>query len=290
MRKYRSDELIERDATIHIFESTGVTGGAIHDHDFIEIIYIKSGNATEYVNNDRYEVKKGDLIFINYGSTHRFVATEGFVYINICFQPELLDSGIITPENAFGVLQLTAFDELRQASEGGMISFDEREQPEIEDLLAHMLSEYQGRCVSWQAVLKSYMNILIIHMLRKTAIGGITADEPDIWVEISSYIDEHLGEDLTLSALAKKCFYNPSYFSRVFKEKYRMTLTEYVSRRKLESALTMARESSLSVSQIAERVGFSTTGALYRASLRLTGVSFSELRAQNEPTKYKMTK
>ena len=278
MKNFRSNDLIAPDATIHMFESTDYMGGGRHDHDFIEIVYIKSGRAEEYVNDDRYEVSRGDLIFINYGSTHRFVANKDFSYVNICFKPEVLNSGILTPENAFDLLQLTAFDEIRRESDGGMISFAGAEREEIEQLLHAMLNEYERKDVDWQAVLKSYMNVLFVRMLRKTAFGGTGADEPDVWRDLSAYIDENLGADLTLTALAGKCFYNPSYFSRVFKERFGMPLTEYVTRRKLDHAIKLMQESRLSVTKIAEQVGFSSTGALYRACLRFKGVRFSDLR------------
>jgi len=276
MRQYKSDDLIEREATIHIFESNGEVCPQ-HDHDFIEIVYVKSGSATEFVNDDRYEVGRGDLIFINYGSTHRFLAHGGLSYVNICFKPESLEGGLITPENAFGVLQLTAFDEIRREGAGGMISFDVEEQPEIERLLTTMLREYRGRASGWQIALKSYMNVLFVHMLRKTTIGAIGEEGTSLWEDLQEYIDEHLGSELSLSNLAHKCFYNPSYFSRVFKERFGMPLTEYISRRKLDCAIRLRRAGKLSMAQIAERAGFSSTSALYRASLRLTGKRFSEL-------------
>ena len=51
---------------------------------------------------------------------------------------------------------------------------------------------------------------------KVVATGGFArlfADE-----ELFDYIDQNLGSDLTLSTLAGKCFYNPSYFSRAFKK------------------------------------------------------------------------
>ena len=194
------------------------------------------------------------------------------------FKPDVLDNGIITPEHAFDVLQLTAFDELRRESDGGRISFESTEREEIETLLASMLTEYERKERDWQAVLKSYMNVLFVRMLRKTACTGVETDESQVWRDLSAYIDEHLGGNLTLTALAGKCFYNPSYFSRAFKERFGMPLTEYVTRRKLDHAIKLTREGSLSVTRIAEQVGFSSTGALYRACLRFKGIRFSDLR------------
>ena len=67
MREFRSDELIDREATIHIFRNASDTPEEPHTHDFIEIVYILRGSATQTVNSESYEARHGDLIFINYG-------------------------------------------------------------------------------------------------------------------------------------------------------------------------------------------------------------------------------
>lgn len=282
MKIYRSEALIRDGNSLHIFYMPEMQEAEEHTHDFIEIVYVRSGSAMEYVNTETYPVSRGDLIFINYGSTHRFCPQENFSYINICFNPETLGRGIITPENAFAVLQLTAFDEFRRESDSGMVSFGLGEREEIEAILSAMLREYAAREESWRTVLESYMNILMVRILRKINGQQAAGDAPEdsMWRELSDYIDENLGEGLTLSALAGKCFYNPSYFSRAFKEKFGMPLTEYINRRKVALAARLAADERLSVEEIAARVGFSSKSSLYRAFDKVTGVSFSAYRRQ----------
>jgi AraC-like DNA-binding protein len=216
-------------------------------------------------------------VFINYGGTHRFVAPQGFEYINICFHPEALDGQMITTDNAFGLLQLAAFDELRRENDGGMISFRGAEREEIERLLFLMQEEYRRRDAEWQTAMKSYMNVLFVRMLRKTASVGGDDEREDLWEDLLRYIEENLGEDLSLVSLAQRCFYNPSYFSRAFKDRFHMPLTEYVARRKLAHAVELVKDKGVTVTQAAVSSGFSSSGSLYRTALRWTGKRFSDL-------------
>lgn len=284
MLVYRSENLIDEATTLHIFTCCCNKDEETHSHDFTEIIYITGGSAAEYVNTEVYEVKRGDLIFINCGSTHRFHPHREFSYINICFNPETLGRNIITPENAFAVLQLTAFDEIRRESGGeGMISFGAAERAEVEGLLSAMLREYTERGVSWRTALESYMNILIVRILRKLSAPAETGKKESgdtVWRELCDYIDSNIGGELTLSALAGRCFYNPSYFSRIFKEKFNMPLTEYINRKKTEYAIKLSEDSSLSVESIARAAGFSSKSSFYRIFLKVTGTSFADFRRQ----------
>ncbi len=283
MLVYKSEELLDEETNMHIFSSSCQKDEEIHSHDFLEIIYITGGSAAEYVSTEVYEVRRGDLIFINYGSTHRFHPHKDFSYINICFDPETLGRRIITPENAFAVLQLTAFDEIRREGDGGMVSFGAGERAEVEGLLNSMLREYSERGASWKTVLESYMNILMVRILRKLSSSGEAAkkgSDDGVWRELCDYIDSNIGAELTLSSLAGRCFYNPSYFSRIFKEKFSMSLTEYINRKKIDNAIKLAEDPRLSVENIAERAGFSSKSSLYRVFLKVTGTSFSDFRKQ----------
>ena len=276
---YRAEKWIKKGESLHIFSMPTDRIMEEHTHDFIEIVYVRSGRAVEHIDSEVYEVGRGDLIFINYGCTHKFVPIEDFSYTNICFRPEVLGDGIITPENAFALLQLTAFDELRRDSDSGVVHFGAAEREELERLLLAMQEEYNGKAISRRIMLESYLNVLFVKILRKIAAGESTqAADGKVWRELSDYIDQNLGGELTLSALAGKCFYNPSYFSRAFKEKFGMPLTEYINRRKIEAAVALAADRSLSVEEIAARAGYSSKNALYRAFLKIKGVPFSEFR------------
>ena len=279
LKVYRSDEWITSDCNFHIFFSDTRIGIEPHTHDFIEIVYVMSGNAVEKVNDGEYEVRRGDLIFINYQSTHTFIPNDDFSYINICFKPETVDS-LITPENAFALLQLTAFDELRKENNDGMVSFFGNERDEVETLLQSMLSEYRSKHSFRRTVLESYMNILLVKILRKTAAEPHSAERSGTWQDIADYIDRNLGEELTLSALAQKCFYNPSYFSRVFKEHFGTSLTEYINKRRMDRAKKLLCEGKLSVEEIAYRVGYPSKSSFYRVFTRLTGTTPAEYKKQ----------
>ena len=279
MYVYSGKNWIKAGNSIGIFASKGGTVEGEHKHDFIEIVYITFGSASQFVDGERFEVKRGDMLFINYGCVHSFVSgDDNFSYINICFSPEVVENVIITKENAFALLSLTAFDEMRKDSGGGMISFHGEERKEIENILAYMLSEYKSESSSYSTVLECYMNILMAKMLRKVESQLTVEAENDVWGALTEYIDDNLTSELTLGALAKKSFYNPSYFSRAFKQKFGVSLTEYVGRKRIEYAVKLLRETELSVDEIVAKSGYSERSTFYHAFSKYTGKSPSDYR------------
>ena len=289
MKIFRTEDYVPRDNTIGIFRGRGTVDQEEHSHEFIEIVYAIAGEAVQYVDGVEYCVSRGDTVFINYGAHHAFTANDAFEYINICFSPSLLVQSVITKENALALLSLTAFDEMRKEGGGGVISFSGEERREIESILLAMLRERAAGLPFSVRVLENYMNVLITKMLRKTAMGAELDAKDGIWEDMSDYIIENLDSELTLSALAKKCFYNPSYFSRAFRRRFGVSLTEYVAKRRIESAIALLGEAELTVEEIRERVGFSDRSAFYHAFAKYTGATPSEYRSRSVEKQSKPT-
>lgn len=278
IRIYKTDEIIGKGNVLRAYEESRTEEISLHTHEFIEIVYVRSGKALETVDGNQYSVRPGDMLFINYGSTHAFVPDGEYSYVNICFSPETIGNSIITRQNAFALLCLTAFDDMRCEAEGGKISFFGREKKDVDMLIDAMLREYKEKETSWERVMESYLNVLITKMLRKTELS-VDADEPDrMWLELTEYIDGNPNADLSLPTLAKKCFYNPAYFSRVFKEKFGVSLVEYVNSKRVENAIRLLCDTDLAVDEIFTRVGFSDRSNFYRVFSKVTGSTPSDVR------------
>ena len=283
MKIYRPDEFIKEGTRIHVFTNNGrLRPEVTHVHDFIELVYFTHGRSRQNVDDRIYDVKHGDMIFINYGSTHSFTAEEPFGYYNICFSPEVVANSIISKENAFSLLSLTAFNELSSGTEEAKISFSGNERVEIENILSAMYRECQSKHTAWGSVLESYLNIIITKMLRKTEAGMGSEEFGSTWNELSEYIDANLEGDLTLEVLAQKCFYNPSYFSRVFKEKFGMSFVEYVNRKRLERAVELLIKTNLPIDEISTRVGYTSRSHFYHAFSKYIGGLPSNYRSDEK--------
>lgn len=278
MKIYRSANKIPEGHSVGLFKSTSRKPQiSPHKHEFIEIIYVISGTATEYIDSVAYDVRRGDMLFINYNSVHALSADEGYSFFNICFLPETMASEIMTPKNAVAMLALTAFDEMRDGKNGGKLHFSHDERPELENILNAMMKEQNEGLPSSAQVVENYMHILITKMLRKTEIGE-GEDTDDVWEKIEEYISDNPNGDLSLVALAKKSFYNPSYFSRVFKQRFGTSLTEYVRTIRVNRVATLLRNTDRSIEQCCAESGFTDRTAFYHAFSKQTGMTPAEYR------------
>ena len=282
MKVYKVENYIQGELSLHMFAEE-VTNHTIppHTHEFTEIIYVTGGECIQRINKTSYTARRGDMFFINRGSTHSFSPNNSFTYYNICFSPETVVKRVIDRQNAFDLLSLSALEEIQ--SEGapmGRFSFEGDERLWIEYLLRDMHSEYVADRSERNAILESYMTILIAKILRKAHLSTSAEREEfsGVWRALSEFIDENLNQKLTLEDLAQKCFYNPSYFSRTFKQKFGMSPVEYITKERANMAATLLSNPSLSMEEISERCGFGDKSSLYRAFEKHYGCSPSEYR------------
>lgn len=279
MLNYKSDKYIKDNLSIGIFlDETSRTIGA-HTHEFVEIVYVVSGEATEKINDVSYTLHRGDMLFINYGSTHTREAANDYSYYNLCFAPEILGNKIINKDNAFYLLSLSAFEDITSETFEGKIHFSGEERRIIETVLDDIYYEHSKNLPERAAVIESYMTVLITKIIRKMRPTK-TADEDasGMWSSLLEYIDKNFNKKLTLSDLAKRCFYNPSYFSRTFKEKFNISLTDYIGRERAKAAAELLIRTTKSIDEIAEECGYGEKTGLYRAFDKFYGCTPAEYR------------
>jgi len=87
------------------------------------------------------------------------------------------------------------------------------------------------------------------------------------------YIEQHLGEDLSLEAMAAEVNLSPIYLARAFRSTVGEPPHQYVVRRRVEHARRLLAGTALSITEIALAVGFSSQSHLSNWFRRLVGVS-----------------
>ena len=71
------------------------------------------------------------------------------------------------------------------------------------------------------------------------------------------YIDKNYSEPITLSSLAAKCYFNPSYISREFKKFSGKGFKEYLTEKRITEAAKFLVETDMSIEEILQKICFS---------------------------------
>jgi AraC family transcriptional regulator len=112
--------------------------------------------------------------------------------------------------------------------------------------------------------------------VRSPALRGLS---PSGVLQARSYIEENLGEDLSLQTIADVAGMSRSALKVAFRRATGMPLHQYVIRQRVNRATLLLQEGKLPISQIALEVGFAHQSHMAQHVKRLLGVLPRELLA-----------
>ena len=235
-----------------------------HTHNHMELFFIVGGKGQFLINDQLYPVDVNNLVIINPNILHTEVSlnAQPLEYIVLGFEGIALAN--------------------EDSSNGQFNILDHYESVEISGCLRNILREMEQKNPGYEDVCQAYMEILIIRLMRTTALAVPT--EPQTFssnrqcAAVRRYIDLHFKEALTLEQLAEEGHMNKYYLSHAFKREYGVSPINYMISRRIEESKYLLAETDLSMSQISQLLGFSSLSYFSQVFRRTLGSSPMEYR------------
>lgn len=235
-----------------------------HTHNHLELFYIIGGQGQFLIDDQLYPVNANNLVVINPNVTHTEVSlnAQPLEYIVLGIEGIELKTG----ENVNGQYSI----------------LDYFESVEISGCLRNILWEMEQKNTGYEDICQAYMEILIIRLMRNTDLA-IPA-EPQVTTtnrqcaNIRRYIDVHFKEPLTLEQLAEEGHMNKYYLSHAFKREYGISPINYMISKRIDESKYLLAETDLSMSQIAQLLGFSSLSYFSQVFRKTQAVSPMEYR------------
>ena len=240
----------------------------VHD-DRLEILFLSEGEATHIIGNHTCKVKAGDLITYNAGVPH-----EEFI-------------GATADLSAYAII-ITG---LRMKNLPPNTLFGEDQHPIIRTgpqmaLIHSLVDQMNGKLASGRPSSIFYANSMAVTLLCYIldSLDGspvkIREIETTNGLRIKAYLDSHFKDTVTLQALSRELYLNPSYISHVFKNYSGYSPMQYVTRRRIGEAQSLLIHTDLQLSEIALSVGYANSSMFSRAFKQLVGITPHQYRTE----------
>lgn len=281
MLAYKKELLIEKEENIFVQRWSETDDVPEHIHDFFEIVYIISGSSTHWIDGVKYEVTKGDLIFINKDQTHSFTVNGSTDRVNILLNPELISNELIGTDNIIFLFRHLTESELKNVVPPSTqkVSFRGADCEQADFLITMLLSEFESKNTGYRDVLKSLIQILFLKILRYLCNPNKACPTDREFLEdIMNYIDHNLDKKVSIAELAAKSFYTPAYFGTLLKKYCKKPFSAYLRERRMEKSALLLKTTNEHITDIMHRVGYSQTKEFYKHFKSTYGVPPSEYR------------
>lgn len=92
-------------------------------------------------------------------------------------------------------------------------------------------------------------------------------------LKIKEYLETHYSEKITLDSLSSKFFINKFYLTRIFKEKFGLSITSYLLQIRITHAKILLRFTDLSIEKISHECGMNDANYFSRVFKKIEGTT-----------------
>jgi len=244
---------------------------------FCRLYYITKGSAKVYHNTMEFDLKPGYLYLIPSYTYSGYKCDHYHEQYYISFLEEI--------KNGVSIFSLTSFLYEVKASDIDLQYFKRLleinvnrayvdDDPKVYDNRPTLLGFKQKNEELSAANFLETNGILLVLLSRFIKDQQDISAKNETYHNLSfatSYINENLHKDLSVSELASHCNLTVDYFSRIFKEKFGMRPNLYMQSKRVERAQLLLLTTNDSLKQIAEKVGLENTSYFSRVFKKHVG-------------------
>ena len=257
-------------AELAVAVGSEITG---HTQNCDEITYVVSGKATVWSGDHVFQMSEGQIHYIKAGNYHRIVADrdENFRYCCIGFLPRA------------DYKEIGGFLEAVSDRPDFLIE----DEGNIKTLFPLLIDEFHIRDAESNAMIHFYFCQMLIQMYRilcgksREKLSRLNTSDSNLAVyRTLKYIDQYYTHLTQVRQIAQELSYSEYYLCHIFREKMDMTVKDYLLKKKIMTAAELLETSSMSVSEIAEHLHFSSLHAFGLVFKRYMDVSPSQYRSR----------
>lgn len=261
----------------------------LHGHEFVELIYVESGQATHLFQDISYEVRAGDIFIINPGEVHGYAIQDGqqIIVTNCLFDPGFIPTSLLRELRLSDALDFFYVQPFLNKEARFHHKLNLR--GSIEDVVRSGLKELHQELLQarpgYQAVVQLRMTELFILLSRycteEQRTKGGSASSELLVQRMCGYVERHYDQRITLSTLSELFHIGVRQLNRLFHRHKGSTVIEYVHRVRVEKAKRLLVDTDEKMNVVSEMVGYEDVAFFSKLFARVTGTTPGKYREQH---------
>jgi len=259
-----------------------------HRHAFVQLIYVAKGSCKHVLNNNEFEIFKGDIFIMPPYVPHYFIETGEVKIYEFEFTPEFINEKFsegVDNKSFMDFAYLEPFLVIENKIKPRLNLYG-MAQREVEDILNLILLEYEDKKDNYKLMIKALtLNLLIAvsreynYTINKNDDNYLFEKHKDSLLRAIDYIKENYYMNICLDDAVRVSLLSKSYFGFLFKHLTHKTFTEYVNNLRINRAIELLKErADLKIIDICFEVGYNNVNHFNRIFRNQVGVTPMQVR------------
>lgn len=248
-----------------------------HWHEEAEFTMITKGCCLYQIDLTDYEAEVGDLLFIPPLLLHSISLPDTPKSSCLTDTPEIISETYVFHMNFLGgnstdicsTRYLTPLTN-QEYSIPYLIKPAHPAYASLRNIFEQISSLYSEVVIGYELALKALFLQAVFLLLQYSERNrsSDTGTPSDKLKQVLDYIELHYAETITVSELAKLCFFSDYHFMRFFKKHMNMTCVEYINNLRLEKSVELFEQGNSSILDVSLSTGFHNLSYFHRAFKR----------------------
>ncbi len=281
-------KLLERGHLIELRPHTRFAHFPKHRHNYVELVYMCCGSTTHIINDtEKIVLGEGDLLFLSQSASQEILpASREDIAVNFIILPEFFDRSLSMIERD-NVLRSFLVSTLSSGNpQIPYLHFRTKDILPIQNLMENMLWTLIDKKPGTNTINQITMGLILMNLslFADTSLrSGAGNYEQDLIFRILKYIETHYKTG-TLADISAQLRLPTYCVSRLLKKYTSHNFKELLQQQKLQQAVYLLSQTTLSVDGIIEAVGYSNSSFFYRIFREKYGCSPKEYRVTHPLT------
>lgn len=271
-----SRKILEAGKLIQVRPHTRFVHFPRHTHNYVEMIYMCSGQTTHMIDGTRLTLHTGELLLLNQHASQEILpAGREDIAVNFIILPEFFDQTLTMLGSEPGLLRDFVVGCLQSLnSPVSFLHFKVADVLPVQNLVENLVWTITHGVQNKRLMNQVTMGLLFLQLLNHMdkLETSDNSYEQEILMNVFQYIEEHY-RDGSLTALANQLNCEFTWLSKTVKRLTGSTYTDLVQKKRLNQACFLLRSTALSVTDISMAVGYDNFSYFHRIFKKELGIS-----------------
>ncbi len=262
----------------------------LHNHDYIEIVYVASGFCEHHLEETHFTMNEGDVCVVAPNAFHTLVClNDESCILNIMVSKKYFDKNFLAILSGRKLISDFFKQVLYQRISSPYILFPTGDDAWLHELARRLLTEELQQMPSYEYALNRLTSVFLLHLMREYEDAAVvsnmqSAAQNDLIVAILGYLSANYNST-SLAETADYFGYSQAYLSRTIHENLGKTYNTVISELQMEHAAKLLKTTTLSFTEIAQEVGCFDSSHFSKKFKTIYGVTPREYRAKEAEEK-----